>query len=73
MSIWVMIILKVLKNIPTIIKIIKELSNLIKTLPGPRRKLEMKNLAFATKAAKVDKNFKPLEDLRCRLRMECSK
>ena len=68
-----MIIFEVLKNIPTIIRVIKELSDMIKSMPKARRRLEMKNLAMATKAAKFDKNFKPLEELRCRLRMECNK
>jgi len=73
MSIWIMIILEVLKNVPTIIKIVKEISNLIKSQPRARRRLEMRNLALATKAAKDNKDFRPLEDLRCRLRKECSK
>ncbi len=71
MSIWIMILLEVLKNIPTIIGLIKEISGMIKGLPKSRRKLEMKNLAFATKAAKENKDFKPLEELRCRLKLEC--
>lgn len=73
MSMWIMILIEVIKNIPTIIRIVKEISDLIKTMPKDKRKLEMKNLAFATRAAKKKKDFKPLRDLKCRLLKDCKK
>ena len=71
MSIWIMILLEVLKNLPTIIKVVKDIADAIKQLPKAERKMEMRNLAFATQAAKKERNFKPLERLRCRLLERC--
>jgi len=73
MSIWIMIALEVLKNLPTIFKVVKDMGGNIKSLPKAHRKFEMRNLSKATKAAKATRGFKPLEDMRCRLRQECGK
>lgn len=70
MPIWVVILIEVVKNLPTIIKVIKEISDMIKGLPKARKSLELKNLAMATKTARNQKDFRPLLELRERLRLE---
>jgi len=72
MSIWIMIIVEVLKNLPALIKVFKEIFGMIKTLPKAQQHTELMNLKSATAAAKGE-DYRPLDELRKRLRRECKK
>lgn len=66
---WVLIILRVLANLPALIAIVKEIIAFIQAIQnGKEQKAELAALNVNLKAARKDRNFTPIRDQLERLR-----
>lgn len=66
---WVLIIVRLLANLPALIALVKEIISFIQTIrDGKEQKTEIAALKTNIRAARVERNFTPIRDQLKRLR-----